>query len=147
MDVINSESTLSAETLWKQALQWTPQQWKANIPNLTSHQMMIVAPAIAYEHDAELRKEILCSLSSGLKDPSKFEAIGKVMDISQILELLTLSFNDPAGFTDKLTPLFVGMPHSVFRGMLHHLEKEQLIVLKKEAITEPVQHHLTLLTH
>lgn len=79
--------------------------------------------------------------------PQQLEAAGKNLSLTQSFALLDYAADADPQFHWKLSPLLVGMPHTLFSQILLAASPRQLNVLKMEAMTEPVQHHLTLLTH
>src|SRR5690606_11084424 len=47
----------------------------------------------------------------------------------------------------KLSPILVGMPHAMFNKFLERSAENELHILQHGGISEPVQHHLTTLSH
>lgn len=79
-----------------------------------------------------------------ISDPHSLEITGSALSLPQFLALL-----DHEGINtlhEKLSPLFVGMTTATFRALLENASQSQLKLLKQEAVTEPLQHQLTLLT-
>ncbi|MCE5319326.1 MAG: hypothetical protein LLG04_18420, partial [Parachlamydia sp.] len=79
--------------------------------------------------------------------PPQLEAAGRNLTLAQIYALLDYAAEGDPQFHWKLSPLLVGMPHGLFAQLLLAASPHQLEVLKLEAVTEPVQHQLTLVTH
>lgn len=78
---------------------------------------------------------------------SQLEAAGKNLSQAQVYAILDYAAEADPQFHWKLSPLLVGMPHTLFSQLLLAASPQQLEILKLEAITEPVQHQLTMLTH
>lgn len=100
-----------------------------------------VIPLLSEQYDPEWQKKLV-ALVSRLSRHSDLEIIGKLASYPQILTIV-----DRCQDKDKLGPLFVGMNHSFFLEVLMNATPDQLAILKHESITEPIQHHLTLLIH
>ncbi len=79
--------------------------------------------------------------------PEQLEAAGKNLSLPQALALLDYTADADPQFHWKLSPLLVGMPHPLFSQLLLASSPHQLEILKLEAVTEPIQHQLTLQTH
>jgi len=82
-----------------------------------------------------------------LTDYRALESFGKELNLSQALELLALFNQQLQEQRWKLPPILVGLPHPLFNQLLLAATPEQLEILKKEAITEPVQHQITVSAH
>ncbi len=73
------------------------------------------------------------------------EEVGKALSLEQIKEILHFFTNSPQ-LLDKLPPLFVGISHDSFYTILPSLNKEELELLKFEALSEGLDHHLHLIS-
>ena len=82
----------------------------------------------------------------GLSERPQIEEVGRSVDLSQALDLIDHHRELETEGLWKLGPLFVGLPTQVFTETLTKGTKPQLDVLKHEGVTEPIQHHLTLLS-
>ncbi len=82
-----------------------------------------------------------------IQNREQTEAFGKAASASQILHLLRYSEDRDTLHHEKLSHVLVGMRHEVFRDVIQQATPEEFRVLKLEAVTEPIQHHLTLFTH
>lgn len=91
------------------------------------------------KHSETITLETIRSLNT----LAQLERAGSGLNTAQATYLL----NHANELQPKLSPLFVGMRREVFNHLLVSASKEQLATLKHESVTEPVQHHLTLLCH
>lgn len=145
---ISEYQQLSREQLIHSAQEWTPEEWKKRANFLTLEQIPVLTALAAPEHDPTSWKRKLKAFLDGLNDPKKIEALGYACSLSQIQEIMF--YNEIAGepsLQEKLFPIFIGLPHDVFLLLLIEATPKQLLILKKEGLTEPIQHHLTLLVH
>jgi hypothetical protein len=78
--------------------------------------------------------------------PEELEVLGRKITASQAIEILKIHSQKPE-HQWKLSPLLVGITHSIFLEMLNIATPEQLKTLQKESANESIQHHLTVLTH
>ena len=92
-------------------------------------------------------KEKLAALFFGLSSREQLEAAGKNIVAKQVIALLDVSHKYEAKHQWKLSPLFVGMTHHTFLNLLSIVNQNQLEILQHEALSEPLQHHLTILLH
>ncbi len=136
-------NALSTEELWQEVHHWTSQQWMREINKLTPEQIAAVLPAATSKYDDTHWKEKLAAAISGLTERTQLEAAGAALSLMQNIQILSYVSKEPS-LLDKLPPLFVGMPHAVFSELLMTISSEQQLTLKKEALTEALQHHLTL---
>jgi hypothetical protein len=137
----------SQEKLWEQALHWNINSWKQMVPLLSADQLSTVLLTATAEHDpAEWKLKIRTAIKN-LQDPQKLEAAGKKLDLAQISELLEATITGDKQLLLALPPLFVGLSPTVFRALLKQASPKQLLLLKQEAMSEALQHHLSLLTH
>lgn len=84
---------------------------------------------------------------SPLTDYRALESFGKELSLPKALELLTLFQKELQEQRWKLPPILVGLPHPIFSHLLLKATGGQLETLKKEAVTEPVQHQMTVAAH
>lgn len=92
-------------------------------------------------------REKLSALIQGSTDNKQLEAIGRSLTLAQAHHILDETNQNVNIGHWKLSPLFVGIPHGLFTRILLTATTSQMNVLKQEVITEPLQHHLTVLTH
>lgn len=81
---------------------------------------------------------------NALSDTSQLEAIGKELTAAQMLLIIDAASHKTIP-ENKILALLVGLSNDVFRQVLHNAGPAQLGFLKLEGVTEPIQHHLTLL--
>ncbi len=139
-------TALSPTELWVLALNWTVPEWQSEISHLTPEQITLIAPAASWEYDHENWQKKLLNALAGLSTPSSLEALGKALTINQIIAILEHTVTMPT-LLAKLPPIFVGLPPPIFRGLLATIPQENLSLLKPEALTEAIQHQLTVLAH
>lgn len=140
-------SEMTSEELWEYACHWTSEQWQTLIGQLTPEQITSIISLASTDHDPQYWNQKIGAAIRGLKEKSQLQAAGKSLSVYQIIYILDCIIADKTALFDVLAPLLVGMPQNTFRGMLTKVNQTQLNLLKQEAITEPMQHHLTLLTH
>lgn len=123
-----------------------PAQFQEEISKLTLEQFPIVLANLNHDKDLRWQQKIRAILI-GLEKNEQLEALGKAMTLPQALEILKATGELDSVYHLKLLPIMVGLPHRVFEEIALTATNEQLLVLKHEAITEPIQHHLTVLLH
>jgi hypothetical protein len=77
----------------------------------------------------------------------ELEEAGKYLTKEQVLLLLHSVFPKEPKEIWKISPLLVGLPHPLFRKILLDMKENELKTLKVESLCEPLQHHLSLLSH
>jgi len=82
-----------------------------------------------------------------LRSKHDLEAFSGTLSPSEALEILNICLSSSAEMQTKLLPILVGLHHPIFKIMIQHLTTDQLHLLQRESITEPLQHHLTYLSH
>lgn len=87
---------------------------------------------------AQVTKAVL-----SIEDKPRLEAIGRALNADQALEL----FSSLTNAVKRLSPILVGLPHTVFQEVIRKSEAKNLQALKQEGTTEPVQHQITLYLH
>lgn len=124
--------------------QLTPEQIEENACQLSVGQVSDLLPAL-FKQDRAYSEEKVFAIISGMVERRQLEAAGKVLAPSQALAILEQyqDIDHPQHW--KLSPIFIGMPFSLFSQILSMATDNQLQLLKQEAITEPIQHHLSLL--
>jgi hypothetical protein len=80
----------------------------------------------------------------GAKDTNSLESIGKHLPIEQLTSLRELLYQE---FRAKLPAVLVGLPAPQFTHLLQNVAETDLQSFKDLAQTEPMQHHLTVLSH
>ncbi|MBA3816000.1 MAG: hypothetical protein H0X29_05690 [Parachlamydiaceae bacterium] len=128
------------------ANEWSTEQWQQNIPKLSPDQIAIILPIATPQHDPNLWKDKIHTVIEVLKTPQQLEAVGRTATIEQTSEILSW-INSKQVNQPKLFSLFLGMPQIIFLQLLVQATPEEQNILKQESLSEPIQHHLTLLTH
>lgn len=134
------------EEIAQLVLQMSPDQIRSEMAKLTPEQISIVISVLDEMHDQDWREK-LTAVIYGLNENRQIEAVGRALVLPQALHILDEAAETEKNGHWKLSPLLVGMPHPVFTQLLLAASPIQMNALKQEVITEPVQHHLTVLTH
>lgn len=129
------------------ANQWPKEKWRDNLPKLSPDQVALIVPLATSQQDPISWKEKTHAIIEVLNTPQQLEAVGRSVSYEQIYEILSFISDNKEKIQTKLFPLFVGIPQSLFLLLLVQASPELQSLLKQESISEPVQHHLTLLTH
>lgn len=90
---------------------------------------------------------VLESIVAKLENRRQLEAVGKTLNSEQFLDLLDSNLDGHSKDHWKISPLLVGLPHGVFLSLLTEANDTQFTILQHDSVTEPIQHHLTSLTH
>lgn len=82
----------------------------------------------------------------GIEQISCLEAIGRVLNLAQLIEFLDFAsiHKDQAW---KLFPIFITIPHPVFSQMLLDMPEKRKQQLQLLCTAEPLQHHLLMYSH
>jgi hypothetical protein len=139
-------SIMNAEEAAKSALQMNAQSLHSEIKFMNVDQISSVLSILNESCDSNWREKTRAAIF-GISDKPKLEAAGKVLTLNQILEFLEEISNNSNEQRWKLSPLLVGLSHNVFSQLLVTASRNQVQILKHESFTEPVQHHLTILSH
>lgn len=140
---LSSTHAETLNTLWEKALLWKAHEWRHELVKLLPIEVEKVTPACDVKFNHSHWKEFLAAAVSGLNDRPHLEALGRALSLTQSHEIFSYIKKDQ-GILDKLSPIFVGMPHDIFREVLFTMSREELELLKQEALTEAIQYHLTL---
>jgi len=135
---------LPLEDISREAISWSCEQWKENTPKLTAEQIGHLIPFITPAHSPKDWHEKLIYALTDLYECSKLEAVGKSLSLIQCHMLLNHA-TEAVTLFEKLSPIFVGLNHDIFCAFLLTAEPNELSILKQGALTEAIQHHLTLL--
>jgi len=114
--------------------------------SLLNSQELIYAIALLGEGQMAHWQEKTQALVKGLNNRQAIEQASQALNIDQVLDLLSHREILETKEIWKLSPIFVGMRPSVFREILTQANAAELQILKQEGITEPLQHHITILT-
>ncbi|MCA6602673.1 MAG: hypothetical protein IM537_21290 [Pseudanabaena sp. M57BS1SP1A06MG] len=126
-------------------IQLESEELTAQASQLNSQELMH-AIALLGERRIPNWQEKTQAIFRGLHTRPAIEQASQALNIAQVLDLLSHREILETKEIWKLSPLFVGMRPSVFREILSQANPEQLQTLKQEGITEPLQHHITILT-
>lgn len=132
---------------WGDRLQkMSTKQLTTAIAKLTPAQISVCVSLMDSSHDLAWQEKLIAAIR-GLEHFDQLEGFGMGLSLQQINfifeKMTTLTPYEQL----KLSPLIVGTPQTVFSQFLLSANAEQFQLLKQEAIAEPVQHRLTLLTH
>lgn len=116
------------------------------IPHMNTDQIAAAVEQISEAHDADWQKKTRAAVV-GLTDRPKLEALGRVLSPAQTLDLIDTALQIQDKSKGKLPAILVGMPHETFSKVLARASAKQIHVFQHEGVTEPVQHHLTILGH
>ena len=124
----------------------SPEQVRSEITRLSPEQISVAVSVLDEPHDPEWQEKTSAAIQ-GLNENRQIEAVGRALNLSQALHILDEVSKTEKNGHWKLSPLLVGMPHRIFTQLLIAASPIQMNALKQEVITEPVQHHMTVLTH
>jgi hypothetical protein len=135
-----NEEDLDTEWLIQNALNWDLNKWAQECASLYPEQLSLLVP--------QANGEKLQQLFVHLPD-TPVESFGKALNASQFLELMRFAGPHQKEHANrkKLSFLFIGLSPTVFKELLAQISQEELVFLREEAITEPVQHLLSQLTN
>lgn len=88
----------------------------------------------------------LNAVISGLTEHPQLETVGKTITHEQMLKYLEFLSSTQNINIDKLSSIFIGMPKETFAFVLRQANPSSQQILKKIGKTEPLQHHLNLLS-
>lgn len=145
MDTLDFSQLSPAETAHR-ILGLAPEQIQSSIPQLSIDQVQAIFAVLDQNHTDAWSLKLRAALA-GVTDYPKLEAAGKSLNVAQALDLLDYIANSAHPEFWKLSPLFVGMPHAIFKSALVAATPKQHQVMKHEVIHEPVQHQMTVLCH
>ncbi len=118
---------------------------KAGLSSLPQQQLTSCI-SLLQTHDHTDSEERLIAITLVTDEPMRLEAIGKGFSLQQFLIILNAIAQHTLPI-EKLSPLLVGMAPVIFQQALAQLTPAQLNILKRESLTEPLQHQLTLFSH
>lgn len=139
-------STCSKEEIVQYSLSAGPEEIEKIISKMDTIQISELVTAIK-ENSCEDWELKIRSAIIGLSKREELEAVGVSLTIDQFMTVLDSCLHVGNKHHWKLSPLLVGMNHQKFSEVVEKLSDEQLQVFKEEGVTEPIQHHLTTLTH
>ncbi len=124
----------------------TPGQIELNISKMDEDQIKTLISSIKEGSGDQWESKTQAAIV-GLSRREDLEAAGSALTIGQFMALIDSCLHVEHKHHWKLSPLLVGMDHKKFYEILDSLSDPQLQVFKDEGVTEPIQHHLTTLTH
>lgn len=99
--------------------------------------------SIDENHDPEWHNRIV-DLFHQIIDRTHLETLGKAVTAQQTLAIIRSCYRTNVIEQSKLPPFLAGLQESVFRQVLNDAKNTEMSVLKRESLTEQIQHHLTL---
>lgn len=132
-DVVEWSATQPAKTI------------QAAVPKLSIEQIPFLIVGVSEYHSSDWMQKTDAVIAQ-LNQQAQLEMAGKALSASQFLSLLQKDI-PPQNLDETLLPLLVGLPQKTFRQVIASATEEQLVPLKREGVSEPVQHHLSLLAH
>jgi hypothetical protein len=99
--------------------------------------------SIDEHHDPEWQSRIV-DLFHQINDRSHLETLGKAVTPQQSLAIIKSCYRANVIEQSKLPPFLAGLQEPIFRQVLSDAKNMEMAVLKRESLTEQVQHHLTL---
>jgi hypothetical protein len=137
-----NNSTENAHSL---LFQTSINELKAGIAGLPQQQLTSCITMLQ-THDHSDASERLIVITSVTDEPMRLEAIGKGLSLQQFLIVLN-ALSQQTLPIEKLSPLLVGLAPLVFQQALNQFTPTHLNILKRESLSEPLQHQLTLFSH
>lgn len=131
------------------AKHWDLSKWSQECSKLSPEQLVDMTSLATPEEDAEGWKKKLHLILMNFPPQLSLESLGRVLNVSQILELLQF-LSTPANHLmsrQQLSSLFVGLSPFIFREVISQAAEQQLYFFKEEAVTEVIQHHLSLIVN
>ncbi|CCB91692.1 putative uncharacterized protein [Waddlia chondrophila 2032/99] len=139
-------SSCKIEDIVQYGLTATPSQIEQNISKMDNSQISALIDSIK-ENSCDQWEQKIRSAIIGLNSRGQLETAGSSLTIAQFMVLIGNCLHVEDKHHWKLSPLLVGIEHSTFSKIVEKLSDQQLQVFKDEGVTEPIQHHLTTLTH
>lgn len=127
-------TSISFDDLLMATKKWTSSDWENAANKLSPEQITDLASSIKDQNH-------LISFVKGMKEPREIEFFSNQLSYAQLNSLLDTITHD------KLLPLLVGMKPEVFKELMANATQKQLDLLKKEAITEPLQYQIQTLAN
>lgn len=135
------------ESIITKARLWSLNQWASECQLLTPEQLTSLLPLVKPQANDPNWKDKLQQLFMQYPLTKSNLEFGKELDAIQILAILHFVKNENkvAANLEKLSSLFIGITPSVFTQILQEASQEELTFLREEAITESIQHNLTMI--
>lgn len=141
------DQTSTEDSFVENAQEWDLNRWTHECAIISPEKLSLLLPFATPEADQDWKKK-LHQLFIRLPN-SPVESFGRALTSVQFLEILrfTGALQDDNGNRKKITSLFVGISPKVFLDILSQSSQTELAFFREEAVTEPVQHHLSLIAH
>lgn len=146
---MENTQTISTEALIEHARSWNIGKWSTECRLLSSDQLAALVPLAISSLGEQTWKEKLHHLFTYLPSNVPNQNFGRALSSEQILEILHFVKNGKkeAHNLQKLSSLFMGVSPNVFHDILVQANTAELSFLREEAITESVQHNLSLIVN
>lgn len=92
-------------------------------------------------------KEKLWGIISSIQSRKRMEIAGTALNTEQLLYLLSSGKGTIPLIANAIPALFVGLTHDTFLHFLKEAKEGHINALRREAGTEPIQHHLVMMVH
>lgn len=137
----------SSETFQEKALRWNLGQWVSECAILSPSQFLELIPLATPHYDAHHWKEKLHQLFLRISNDANLETFAKALNAIQILEIMHFikHSSDDLFQRQKLSSLFAHLHPAIFKEIILEASQEELNFLREEAITEVIQHNLSLI--
>lgn len=125
----------------------SPKELKDLAATLSLEQIPPFLAALELETIESKNSNKLLALIEGLTQRTQITAAGKALSIKQLYILLENHQEIEKNAPWKMHSLLIGITPKLFRDLLFIAREDIFSILKKEAIAEPIQHHLNTLSH
>lgn len=136
----------SAEQIAKWAVIADVEQISHLCSQFSKDQILTLIMVLSEETSSEWREKTR-AVVEGLAEKNQLEVVGSALSVDQALDLLGHYPKWEDRHRIKLIALLVGMANKTFIETLYKANQGHIQVLKLESMTEPVQHHLIMLSH
>lgn len=141
-EMTDSKSSSLIETY----LHMSNDEIQKSVKNLSDEELKTLIEAMNEVQTPQWRGKTR-SIILGLKNSQQLEVAGKVLSVEQNLDLLDCVPIAYDSNFNKILSILVGMSPKTFAQVLSKMNEDQLQVLLQTSLTEPMQHHLTVLMH
>ncbi len=128
------------------ALKSSGQELSSQANQFESSVLCAIIRILSVDHDRQW-KEKLWGVISAIQSRKRMEIAGSALNSEQLLYLLSSGKGTIPLIANAIPALFVGLSHDVFLEFLATAKEGHLIALRREAGTEPIQHHLVRIVH
>lgn len=123
----------------------TSAQDLSTLANQFSSESLCAIVRVLHAEQDRYWKEKLWGLVSSIQSRKRMEVLGTALSQDQLLYLLNGGKGTIPLIANAIPALFVGLSHDEFLAFLAEAKEGQLAALKREAGTEPIQHHLVVM--